>query len=110
MKKDSDTTTARGFKRGPGEKYGDSEPRGTATVVSVDAGPVLCLDLAREACPECGSADVTEWTIGWRPSDDGHSHDPNRRGCERCGHWWFVPCPRCGHEFNRHRIERENSK
>jgi predicted nucleic-acid-binding Zn-ribbon protein len=46
-------------------------------------------------CPKCGSTDYSEQTIGWWPVD-GHKHDPNRKECVQCGHFWWESCPACG--------------
>jgi hypothetical protein len=51
-------------------------------------------------CPECGSGNFMEWLIGWWPSED-HYHDPNRKECMDCGHWWWIVCPTCGHNKGR---------
>jgi hypothetical protein len=51
-------------------------------------------------CPECGSGNYSEWLIGWWP-DDEHYHDPNRKACGDCGHWWWIVCPTCNHNSGR---------
>jgi len=51
-------------------------------------------------CPECGSGNYFEWMIGWWP-DDEHYHDPNRKECGDCGHWWWIVCPTCNHNAGR---------
>lgn len=52
--------------------------------------------LGETRCPECGSDSYFEWLIGWWP-DEEHYHDPNRKECVDCGHWWWIECPTCDH-------------
>jgi len=51
-------------------------------------------------CPECGSGNYGEWMMGWWPTEE-HYHDPNRKQCEDCGHFWWIVCPTCDHNKGR---------
>ena len=51
-------------------------------------------------CPECGSDEYEETTMGWWHFRDKngieHSHDPNRKTCCKCNYVWYDPCLSCG--------------
>ena len=65
---------------------------------------------AELVCSECGGNMIFEWMIGWFPKlHDDHSHDPNRKRCEDCGHVWFAECPVEGCEYAKEKLERYRS-